>query len=163
MAGVTEPGWRSSPALTLVAKLWSVISVTTAEPPVASATLPTSPAPLITGSPRWMPSSRPLLIVTCWYQLLGERTIDVRVHRPVLAHALGVRLVEQAALLGLREALLHLHDLGAVRVALLDRLVALVLGVDRVAEPPEEIAHGLEDAAGAFLDRAQDTESGALN
>ena len=36
-------------------------------------TFPTSPAPLTTGSSTLTPSLEPLLIFTCWYQVLGER------------------------------------------------------------------------------------------
>src|SRR6478735_5795795 len=36
-----------------------------ADPPSDLVTVPTRPAPSITGSPRWMPSPRPLSIVTC--------------------------------------------------------------------------------------------------
>ena len=64
-----------------VANSGSVISVTTDVPPVAVSTLPTSPAPLITGSPRCTPSLVPLLIVKRWYQLLEERIVT-RARRP---------------------------------------------------------------------------------
>ena len=53
-------------------ELGSVISVTTALAARAVSTLPTRPAPLITGSPCWTPSSVPLLIARRWYQLFGE-------------------------------------------------------------------------------------------
>ena len=72
-AGVIAAAEHASvPTKTPVAKLWSVISVTIELPPAASSTLPISPAPLTTGSPRCTPSLVPLLIVTRWYQLLGE-------------------------------------------------------------------------------------------
>src|SRR4051812_7512018 len=73
-AGVTEPGSRVSEVMPAAAKSLSVISVTTDSPPATSSTRPTSPAALITGSPRLTPSSEPLLTVTRWYQVLGECT-----------------------------------------------------------------------------------------
>ena len=55
------------------------------------------------------------------------------------------------------------RDLLAQRVALLLELVALVLGVQGRAEPPEEVAEGLDDAVGALLDRSEHLHRTALD
>ena len=65
-------------------------------------------------------------------------------------------------LLGLAQPVLGVGQLRAQRVALGARLVALVLGVDRVAEPAEQVAERLQDAARALLDRRERAERTAL-
>ena len=68
-----EPGSPRRGASAETPKSWSVSSITTALPSETDLTLPTRPWPLTTGSSTATPSLEPLLIVTVWYQVLGER------------------------------------------------------------------------------------------
>ena len=98
-----------------VRELWSVISVTTALPPVTVLDLADEPGAVDHRVAAVDAVVVPLLIVMRWYQLLGERMIDARVDRPVLAHAAGrVDLVEPRLLLGLAQAVLAVGELRAV-------------------------------------------------
>ena len=130
---------RSPPA----AKLWSVISVTTAPPPVTVLDLADEAGAVdhrVAAAGRRR--SEPLLISMRWYQLLGECTIDARVDRAVLAHPAGVSIsLSSRLLLGLAQALLRGRRAacGSVSRSAIG-LVALVLGVERVAEPAEQVA-----------------------
>ena len=74
-AGPTLPGSPLSSAWAETPNSGSVSSITTALPSETDLTLPTRPAPLITGWSTATPSLEPLLIWNVWYQELGERAI----------------------------------------------------------------------------------------
>ena len=153
--------WADTPLV------WSVISVTIERRRRRpSVTLPTRPSPLITGWSTRTPSLEPLSIV-------DRRVPD---GRRAADHARGDRLVAVDAAAELSSptsarscAFSRSRGLGAVdlrcaaRRARLLQLVALGLGVERVAEPADEVADRLERAAGALLDRREHLHDAALD
>ena len=90
--------------------------------------------------------------------------VDARLDRVVLLQAAGgVHLLQALELLELAVLDLELRDLAAQRVALALEPVALVLGVERVAEPPEQVADRLERLVRPLLDRSEDLQRAALD
>ena len=79
ISGLITPWTPLGTILPVTALAGSVISLTWAVEPVAEATEPTRPSPLITGSSARTPSPVPTSIVTLEYQIVGERAIT----RPV--------------------------------------------------------------------------------
>jgi hypothetical protein len=55
------------------------------------------------------------------------------------------------------------HQLAAQPVDLLDELVALTFGVQRVPGPAEQVPHRLQGLVGAVLDRGDDGQKAALD
>ena len=143
---------------------WSVSSVTIAEFDVAVVTTPTRPSGLTTGWFGRTPSLVPLLMSTWLHQTLGSWPMTRAATGPSSVEAAGLVEVEQAAQLvvlarggGAGDGLL------AQRVALGAQLLDLALGVDRVADPADEVAHGLERPARPLLDRGDDLDDAPLH
>src|SRR4051794_457180 len=78
-SGSTTPSAPLGSTRAETALVWSVMSVTSAVPPVVAVTLPTSPSPVTTGSFTRTPSPDPTSTVTLEDQTVGERPMT----RPV--------------------------------------------------------------------------------
>ena len=135
----------------------SVISDTSAVPPVTRLTLPARPPAAITGWFFLIPSSRAGVDLHRRVPDGGRAGDHARGHRAGgLREAGGAVQAQQAAQLrgvalgGGRpaELLAQALDLGL-------QLLVLVLGVHGVAEPAEQVAEGLERLAGAGLQRRE--------
>ena len=150
--------------------VWSVISVTCAASPVTFVTLPTSPPLPVGGDHR-------LSCADAGARALVDRDRRVPERRRAADHARGDRLRRRRAPLlpssssRLRSCAFSCVAPRSAPTTLAAQLVALAcvrsltlaLGVERVADPAEEVADGLERAAGALLDRRDDLEDAALD
>jgi hypothetical protein len=95
---------------------------------------------------------------------VGVLADDAGGHRAVVRQPVLVVERELGAELCLLVQLgLQLDVLRAQRVAVLAHVLELALGVEGVAGPAEEVAHGLERLARALLDRRDDVEHAALH
>ena len=128
-------------------KSWSVSSITTDDVAGhATVTLPTRPSPLTTGSLTSTPSLEPLLISIREYRTSRRAGEHARLDR--LVGVRGSPRRRRRAGAGRRTARARAGRAerpgvrSASRSAL--QLVALGLGVDRVAEPAEQVAERLE-------------------
>ena len=143
----------------------SVRSVTCAAPLNTAVTRPMSASSLSTGWPTRTPSLEPLSMRAVAYQSVGEVPMTRAGLRPVgLQAERAARLEELAQLARSRRprcrgprARVRRRSRSAVQV------LDLALGVQRVAEPAEEVAHGLERAAGALLHRVEHLARPALH
>ena len=103
-------------------------------------------------------------IFTVAYQTVGELREDARAAPAVGTDAEALVEVQLAAeQLVLALGVLGLQDLLAELVALGGDFGELALRVKRVAEPGEEVAHRLQRAARALLDRVEDLAEAALH
>ena len=141
----------------------SVMRSTWAPSEATWATLPTRPSPLMTGSLTRTPAASPLSMSTVEYQMFGDFADHRGGHRVVVADAELVEVVEREQLaVGAFFGLVG-DQFAAQFVGLLEQLVALAFGVQRVAEPAEQVAHGLQRLVGAVLDRRDDRQEVALH
>ena len=130
----------------------SVISATSAVPPVTLVILPARPPSVgLTGRDHGLVEADsvldPLSILMLEYQTVGERAITRAVtgsvpRRNLLDAARPALQLRGVALRGARA-----RELGAELVDLLLELLVLVLGVDGVAHPAEQVATGLRRRA----------------
>ena len=139
-------------------------SVTIDVPGDTQVTLPTSPEPLTTAWLTFTPDGRALVDRDLREPQVGVLPDDAGGHRAVVRQAVLVVERDLVAELGLLVQLgLQLDVLRAQRVAVLAHVLELALGVEGVAGPAEEVAHGLERLARALLDRRDDVEHAALH
>ena len=110
------------------------------------------------------PADVPWSIVTCVNHRLGSCPMTRADTGRLSASPCCVVERDLVAELGLLVQLgLQLDVLRAQRVAVLAHVLELALGVEGVAGPAEEVAHGLERLARALLDRRDDVEHAALD
>ena len=157
------PARAETPAVVSLA-LVSVSSVTCAAPLKTAVTRPMSASSFMTGWPTRTPSLEPLSMLIVAYQTVGEVADDAAGLRAVvLQPERAARLEQLAHLAVLVQRVVADRELRAQAVALGGQVLDLALGVQRVAEPAEEVAHGLQRAARALLHRVEHLARAALH